>query len=745
MKRIVGLCLAIALLGMGYWVTGLGYERLTQFRQIERLPSVPVHAVLPGEVNLQGQAEPITPDQVLVTPDTEREVVYYRYHIEREVVDSDGDRRWQTVSDTIEYTPFLLRDATGAVLIEPDVRASLPQTHRRHEGDRRYTEYSIFPGADLFVLGYAVPLSGQDSLQVSFTEPGSYTPLLSAYGESRERSTMAATSVAFILLGVAALSAGVFALVWVLQWHKTLMFVLLMALVVFVTLFSRGMQMAKADVEDALSRLQAHEQQVLQLLRDQLPAIDDRLDWTQLARQVSDANVPIDRADRLAAVVDHVLLRQARVADLIQLWPERRFVPADMSVPEVSPQPSEVFQPTRLSFWHTLMFTLGGLLTVGIALPLSLRRIKLKRLMENLPTTHVAGVVFGLNEIQGRAVLPDGMAALTGPLSGEPCLSYRFTIEEQRKSGKSTKWVEIYRDSSEQPFELAPDEADPKQGRLRVYPSQAEFVIQDREVKKLGKQRHTEIRIRPDTPLYVLGPVNVSEEGSALEVRHSDQDQPFIVTDLSEGELMVRKAAQAFAGFCVALIGGVAVALGLAGQSGQFGVLPYLWCATVPLVYWGVLVLILMYNDLVFLRQRIQLTDANINVALKKRDNLLPMLESVTQMYLAHEEELQQRIVALRQQWQPDAWTAHARAELIAQEHQLHDTLLARFEAYPELKADASVRALMHQLTRLEDDIAHMRIGYTQAIEQYNTRRGQLPDILVASLTGFAPADPIKF
>ena len=67
--------------------------------------------------------------------------------------------------------------------------------------------------------------------------------------------------------------------------------------------------------------------------------------------------------------------------------------------------------------------------------------------------------------------------------------------------------------------------------------------------------------------------------------------------------------------------------------------------------------------------------------------------------------------------------------------------MLARSEAYPDLKASANFLQLQAELTNTEDRIAAARRFYNGNVRAYNTRCRTIPSSLVASVGGFRPAE----
>ena len=56
---------------------------------------------------------------------------------------------------------------------------------------------------------------------------------------------------------------------------------------------------------------------------------------------------------------------------------------------------------------------------------------------------------------------------------------------------------------------------------------------------------------------------------------------------------------------------------------------------------------ILMFNDLVFLKNRVKRAHSNIEVSLQKRSELVPDLETAVKKYLEHEKEIHEKISEL--------------------------------------------------------------------------------------------------
>ena len=145
-----------------------------------------------------------------------------------------------------------------------------------------------------------------------------------------------------------------------------------------------------------------------------------------------------------------------------------------------------------------------------------------------------------------------------------------------------------------------------------------------------------------------------------------------------------------------------------------------------------------------FVRQRALVDESwgDIDVELSRRHDLIPNLVATVQGYAAHEREELETLVRARE----DA-AAHraegpgAREGFEETVTRALQTVLARVEAYPDLKASANFLDLQRQLTLTEDRIAAARRFYNGNVRSYNTRVKTFPANLVAGLFGFQAKD----
>jgi len=169
-------------------------------------------------------------------------------------------------------------------------------------------------------------------------------------------------------------------------------------------------------------------------------------------------------------------------------------------------------------------------------------------------------------------------------------------------------------------------------------------------------------------------------------------------------------------------------------------------------IFWGIFIAfvaysILIYNGLIRLRNNVERAFANIEVLLKQRHTELPRLVEICKGYMKHERELLVKVVEARTLVH-DAQEDHNIRALGRAETQIRTALfevMARVEAYPELKANENMLSLQERLSQLEDAIADRREIYNESVRLNNTRIQQFPDTIYARLFKFSEEEYLKF
>ncbi|HEX5310282.1 LemA family protein [Aquabacterium sp.] len=156
------------------------------------------------------------------------------------------------------------------------------------------------------------------------------------------------------------------------------------------------------------------------------------------------------------------------------------------------------------------------------------------------------------------------------------------------------------------------------------------------------------------------------------------------------------------------------------------------------------------YNRLIRLRNEISNAFAQIDVQLKRRHDLIPNLVEVARKFLEHERDTLERVTAARAQVIAAANLVKSRPnqagpiQSLSMAEGVLANAMAQFkavvEAYPELKADQTMRDLSEELTHTENKVAFSRQLFNDVTLDYNNAAHQFPANIVASLFGFKTA-----
>jgi LemA protein len=161
----------------------------------------------------------------------------------------------------------------------------------------------------------------------------------------------------------------------------------------------------------------------------------------------------------------------------------------------------------------------------------------------------------------------------------------------------------------------------------------------------------------------------------------------------------------------------------------------WLWVviAALVLVAFG---LVLLYNRLVRLRNRVDNAWAQVDVQLRRRYDLIPNLVETVKGYASHERATFEEVTEARTR----AQGAQTVTEQAGAENVLTAAIGRLFgvaEAYPELRASENFQRLQADLTKTEGKIAVSRQIYNDTVLTFNNGIQTIPASIVAGVFGF--------
>ena len=156
----------------------------------------------------------------------------------------------------------------------------------------------------------------------------------------------------------------------------------------------------------------------------------------------------------------------------------------------------------------------------------------------------------------------------------------------------------------------------------------------------------------------------------------------------------------------------------------------------VVLVLW----VIMIYNQLVSMRQRVNQAFADVDVQLRQRHDLIPNLVETVKGYASHERGTLEAVIKARN----SAIQAQGTPQQASAETMLSGALRQLFalsEAYPDLKANTNFQDLQRELSDIENKLAAARRFFNNSGSEYNTGIQNFPAVLFAGSLGFAQKD----
>ncbi len=165
----------------------------------------------------------------------------------------------------------------------------------------------------------------------------------------------------------------------------------------------------------------------------------------------------------------------------------------------------------------------------------------------------------------------------------------------------------------------------------------------------------------------------------------------------------------------------------------------------IGLIFLGIIIIIIlwviiMYNGLIRLKNRVDEAWSDIDVQLKRRYDLIPNLINTVKGYAAHEKEVFEKVTEARTQ----AMGAGTAQEKAGAENMLTGALKSLFavaEAYPDLKANQNFLELQRELTDTEDKIQAARRFYNGNVRDFNTKVQVFPTNIIAGMLNFTSRD----
>lgn len=168
---------------------------------------------------------------------------------------------------------------------------------------------------------------------------------------------------------------------------------------------------------------------------------------------------------------------------------------------------------------------------------------------------------------------------------------------------------------------------------------------------------------------------------------------------------------------------------------------------TAVLIIIGLIVLLVFFVIQVFnrfVKNKNMVKDAwsNIDVALKRRYDLIPNLVQTVKGYASHERETLENVVKARNAAMsvPDG-DINAQIKAEGQLQQALRSIFALREAYPDLKANRNFLDLQQKLDEIEINLERSRRYYNGTVRENNTYGESFPGVIFAGMFNYQHFD----
>jgi LemA protein len=158
----------------------------------------------------------------------------------------------------------------------------------------------------------------------------------------------------------------------------------------------------------------------------------------------------------------------------------------------------------------------------------------------------------------------------------------------------------------------------------------------------------------------------------------------------------------------------------------------------IAIVIFIVIVAIILYyiNRIIVLSRRVKAAWAQIDVQLKKRNDLVPNLIETVKGYAAHEKSIMTAAMKARQALLAAKGPAAA-AKASDMLSSALKSIFALAENYPKLRASENFKLLQEQLEGIESKIAYARQYYNDSVYRYNLAVSTVPGRFFAKAMGY--------
>lgn len=143
-----------------------------------------------------------------------------------------------------------------------------------------------------------------------------------------------------------------------------------------------------------------------------------------------------------------------------------------------------------------------------------------------------------------------------------------------------------------------------------------------------------------------------------------------------------------------------------------------------------------LYNELIDARNRVEDRFTQIELELRKKNNLIPDLIEIVKIYAKHEEKIINEMIATKNKLDK----SNKINDIIKNSKNIDISLNKIFtltDTYPELKKNKNFQIVQKKLEECDDKINYAKTFYNDVVLDYNNLREEFPSNLVSKAFKF--------
>ncbi|MCX8008664.1 MAG: LemA family protein [Patescibacteria group bacterium] len=395
---------------------------------------------------------------------------------------------------------------------------------------------------------------------------------------------------------------------------------------------------------------------------------------------------------------------------------------------------------------------------------LYLRHEKIVFRIDSIPLLQTDEAVSGVPFSCEGKITPEDKGILISPYAKKECIYYHSITEKKETAGVAESlWIVVEDLIDFRPFYVQDDRGKLKVDITNVDVDTSEFSIRptNKHVpdpdhseidatpllvrQKYNKSenfeliastvhyRRSEFALLPNTNVFVCGYVSKVNDELVL---HEHKDYPLIISRKTKE----RYIQEFYKGSNILYFSHLFASIGfitfMISFDYVFNIPSYMFIFIVLLGNLIIMasLIVAIYNRMITLKERAKTAASNIEIELKRRANLIPLIVEIVQKYAGIEKNIFETLLSLKIQMVSEFSQINNTFQV-----QSKNVLFALLEKYPDLLSVKNYKELMNLLVDTEERIAYQRAFYNRSVLKLNTLISQVPFCFIARMFRIHP------